>query len=426
MRRSGTLSLVAIWLAALAGGAAWAGVLSVGPGELYATPCAAIAAAQDGDVIEVDAGTYAGDSCTITANRLTLRGVNGRPKLVAPSPIPNQKGIWVQTGADLTVEGFELTGARLPVDKNGAGIRSQGGNLTIRGCWFHDNDDGILVGPTDPDAGVLIENSEFSGNGAGDGLSHNIYVSTPTRWLVMRASWSHDVSVGHLVKSRARENWLLYNRLTTEQGTTSYEVDLPNGGTSVVAGNLIEQGPNGQNNTLITYGEEGIPATHRDDLYVVNNTMVNRRGSGLFVWVGNAATPALVRNNIFRGGASVATLGNVAADHNITTQTNLFADVDRFDYRLVDLEVSKEAVDKGADPGTTADGGSLAAVEQYVHPTSSEPRPVAGAIDIGAYELPYDDPPPPDPRCGCGASAGAPAVALMVLVLVRRVTSRRR
>ncbi|HZN93259.1 MAG TPA: hypothetical protein VFB81_11175, partial [Myxococcales bacterium] len=65
MRRSGTLSLVAIWLAALAGGAAWAGVLSVGPGELYATPCAAIAAAQDGDVIEVDAGTYAGDSCTI-------------------------------------------------------------------------------------------------------------------------------------------------------------------------------------------------------------------------------------------------------------------------------------------------------------------------------------------------------------------------
>src|SRR5262249_28644633 len=158
-----------------------------GPGQPYATPCAAIAAANDGDVIEVDAGTYTGESCTISQNGLTLRGVNGRPTLVAPNPIPNGKGILVQYGADLTVEGFELTGARLPVDKNGAGIRSQGGNLTIRDCWFHDNDDGILVGPADADAGVLIENSEFNHNGAGDGYSHNIYVSSPTRWFTMRA-----------------------------------------------------------------------------------------------------------------------------------------------------------------------------------------------------------------------------------------------
>jgi len=406
--------------------AASAGTIrGVGPGEPYATPCAAVAAAQDGDIIEVDAGTYVDEACVISANGILLRGVNGRPKVVAPAVIPNQKGIFVQYGADLTVDGFELTGARLAdAGNNGAGIRSQGGNLTIRNCWIHDNDDGILVGPADPDAGVLIENSEFSNNGAGDGYSHNIYVSSPTRWFVMRASWSHDSSVGHLVKSRARENWLLYNRLTTQQGTTSYEVDLPNGGTSVLLGNVIEQGPNGQNNTVVSFGAEGITAGHADDLYVVNNTVVNHLNSGTFVWDNNAATPALIRDNIFWGRATLISLGRATADHNAETSADLFVDAANFDFHLKDTATL--ALHLGVDPGTTADGGSLAAVEQYVHPASSEPRPINAEIDLGAYELPdagNDGGAGPLPHlCGCSEGAGVPAIVAVAiaLLLVRR------
>ena len=50
---------------------------------------------------------------------------------------------------------------------------------------------------------------------------------------------SHDAIVGHLLKSRAAANYVLYNRLTGENGTDSYELDLPKRGTSYVIGNLI-------------------------------------------------------------------------------------------------------------------------------------------------------------------------------------------
>ena len=119
-------------------------VLQVGPGKTFSKPCAAIASAHPGDVIEVDAaGNYDGDVCVIRTGNLTLRGIGGRARIDAAGRNAARKGIWViQEGTDnITVENFEFSGARVP-DKNGAGIRAQGGGrLTIRNCYFHDNED---------------------------------------------------------------------------------------------------------------------------------------------------------------------------------------------------------------------------------------------------------------------------------------------
>src|SRR3954469_6792469 len=137
-------SLAALVL--LVGPAAAAATLEVGPGKIYAAPCAAIAASTAGDRIEIDAaGSYRGDVCTWTTNGLTLVGVNGRPKIDANGTSSQGKAIWVISGDDTTVENIEMTGANV-VDANGAGIRQEGKNLTVRGCWFHDNQDGILAG----------------------------------------------------------------------------------------------------------------------------------------------------------------------------------------------------------------------------------------------------------------------------------------
>lgn len=63
--------------------AASGGTLEVGPGQPYATPCAAIAAATAGDTILIDAaGNYGGDVCAWSKDGLTLRGVNGDRKSV--------------------------------------------------------------------------------------------------------------------------------------------------------------------------------------------------------------------------------------------------------------------------------------------------------------------------------------------------------
>src|SRR5262245_30696656 len=106
---------------------ALAATLQVGPGKPYAKPCDAKNDAKDGDVVEIDAaGDYHGDYCQWTQTDLTLRGVNGRPKIDATGvTISNGKGIWVFSGANVTVENVELSGAAVP-DANGAGIRHQG------------------------------------------------------------------------------------------------------------------------------------------------------------------------------------------------------------------------------------------------------------------------------------------------------------
>src|SRR5450432_1944974 len=134
---------------------------AVGPGKTYAKPCAAIAAAQDGDLIEIDAGTYAGDVCAIARSGLTLRGVGGRAHLDAAGAAYGGKGTWVIQGANTTVENLELSGAKVP-DMNGAGIRQEGAGLVVRNCYFHDNEDGILSGGG---GDIVIEGSEFANNG---------------------------------------------------------------------------------------------------------------------------------------------------------------------------------------------------------------------------------------------------------------------
>ena len=72
----------------LLGASAQAATLAVGPDKTFTTTCQAFAAAGDGDTIEIDAaGTYSGDVCGIYPGNLTIRGVNGRPKIRNPCPV---------------------------------------------------------------------------------------------------------------------------------------------------------------------------------------------------------------------------------------------------------------------------------------------------------------------------------------------------
>ena len=59
-------SFFAMLLAAAISASASAATLSVGPGKAFSAPCAAVAAARDGDTIEIEGGTtYKGDACKI-------------------------------------------------------------------------------------------------------------------------------------------------------------------------------------------------------------------------------------------------------------------------------------------------------------------------------------------------------------------------
>lgn len=385
MRRTGTtIAVMGVILGSA--GVARAATLEVGPGKPYATPCDAIAAAQPNDVIEVQAGTYT-DSCYIQKAGLTVRGVGGRPKIdLSGTDHPaGYKGIYVIGADDVTIENMELTGANISCSNgaNAAGLRVEAAGLTVRSCYIHDNQNGILGGFGD----VTIEYTEFSGNGWGDGCNcggctHNLYISGSVDKLLFRYNYSHDIATdGHLLKSRASVNEILYNRLSGEAGHDSYEIDLPNGGLAIVVGNIVQKGTNPGNPILFTWGEEGglKPDTR---IFLANNTFVNDYGSGTFVKISAGGT-LTAHNNLFVGAGTVSTTGALSAD-NLSGIDPAFVDRASYDYHL---QAGSPAIDVGIDPGM-ADATSLTPTNQYVHPAGTEARSMVGtAIDVGAYEF---------------------------------------
>lgn len=355
-------------------------MLHVGPHQEYETPCRAIGAAMAGDTIQIEAGgAYSGDVCGWRTNDLTIVGINGRPKIDPAGRSAQGKAIWVVSGNNTTIENIEFTGAIVP-DHNGAAIREEGANLTMRNCYLHGNQEGILAGDN-PTSQILIESTEFADNGYLDGHSHNIYINHIAQFT-HQYSYSHDAISGHLVKSRAAQNFILYNRLTGELGTSSYELDLPNGGRSYIIGNVIEQGPRTENSTIVAYGEEG--ATNPDsELYFVNNTVVNNRSNGTFLNIGPDLPPALVQNNLFIGPGLQVDQPNARLSHNLNCCA-LFVDAPDYDYHL---QSDSPARNFGATPGTVH-GFSLTPAFQYVHPECFETRKITGrAIDAGAFEF---------------------------------------
>ncbi|WP_273034957.1 hypothetical protein [Massilia timonae] len=372
-------------------GGASAATLSVGPGKTYAAPCAAFAKAKAGDVIEIQGGkTYSGDVCAITASDLTIRGVNGRPKIDAAGKNAQGKAIWVVKGNNITVENVEMYGAKVP-DKNGAALRLEGTNFTLRSSFLHDNQNGILSG-ANANSNVVIEYSEFGYNGYGDGYSHNLYIGNIAS-LVFRFNYSHDANVGHNLKSRAKLNTITYNRFSstpsgqtgsTKSGKPSYEIDLPNGGTSYVIGNVIHQ-PSAHNNPgMLAYGLEG--ATNPgQDLYVVNNTFLNDDSSrGTFVLIGGKVTKAaLIQNNIFGGTGTVTGQASAVQKSNFRSVAPGFVNRAQYDLRPT---ANALVINAATAPGKSASGFSLAPTAQYKHTAASETRPASSALDIGAYE----------------------------------------
>lgn len=298
-----------------------------GTGYQYHTIASAIAASQNGDTIQVQAGTYTNDTAIISTS-IKLEAVGGRVVMNETTAVPNQKGILVVGTHDSTptvsIDGFDFTGAQTPNGNNGAGIRYQNGNLTLTNDYFHNNQNGILATPTVAGTGsVNIDHSEFGFNGTGDGLTHNIYIGDVGSFTLTN-SYSHDTAEGHEVKSRAENNTITNNRIFDNNSTSSYSIDLPNGGNAQISGNTIQQGANQHNPTIIAYGEEG-NLHSGSNLQISNNTIVNDASSVTMLWNKGNGTAQLSDNKIFGipAGKILSGAGNESGDTTLTTRPTL-------------------------------------------------------------------------------------------------------
>jgi hypothetical protein len=361
-------------------------VLRVGRDGPYRKPSDVVPILRDGDVVEIEAGDYPDDVVVWSRNHLTIRGVNGRARIRATRPIPyrpghdqeNGKGIWVVKGSRITIENVEIAGARVP-DRNGAGIRAEGEDLAVCGSYFHDNENGILGGR----GTVVIEYSEFAHNGLGQaGQTHNVYIDRARR-LIFQYNDSHHAHIGHNLKSRAAENFVLYNSIMDgADGDSSYAVDLPNGGSAYLIGNVLQQGSRTENSNLVSFGAEGMRRDRSNELFAVNNTWVNDLPRGTFLKIAPAAT-ALVVNNLFVGkGTLIRGPGTLRS--NVRSDGEDLVDRAGFDYHLTAASAARDA---GEDPGAAPSGFDLRPQYEYIRPAGRAPRIRDRALDAGAYEF---------------------------------------
>lgn len=359
------------------------GVLKVGPRHAVKTLAEASKVAVNGMTIEVDAGDYLKDVAVWTQSDLKFLAVGGRVRLIASGAHVEGKGTWVLRGGGVSVEGFDFVGARVP-DRNGAGIRLEKGSLAVTDCTFTDNENGIL---TANNAEIVLEitRSEFGYNGAGDGQSHNLYVGS-IKQLIVTGSYFHHAKVGHLLKSRAAENHIRYNRLVDgEGGNASYELEFPAGGIAYVVGNVIEQAPGTGNPHLIAFGAEGYKWP-RNELYLVNNTLIDRRASeGVFLRVKPNAQVIAAGNNLLLGKGKLDTAGPGDYQNNFNVDSSQFAMAPPEPYHL---KASSRLVGKMIDPAT-ANGFNLSPGFEFssprgMKPVSSKSRQPGAVQTLGA------------------------------------------
>ena len=224
-------------LTALCCNTASAAVLDVGEGKPFAKPSEAIAKAHDGDTVRVAAGVYE-DCASIRLNRFTLEGVG---EVVMKNKTCAGKAILVIGGNKVTIRGLTLANARVP-DKNGAGIRAEGGELLVDKTTFLDNENG-LMSANEPGISIRIVDSTFMRNGSCRPVcTHGIYAGHIKLLRVERSRFL-DQREGHHIKSRADRTEIVNNVIEDGAvGNSSYLIDIPNGGSLLVEKNKMSKG----------------------------------------------------------------------------------------------------------------------------------------------------------------------------------------
>jgi hypothetical protein len=278
-------------------------VLTVGPGKEYQTIAAAVQAAANGDLILVQPGTYTNDFADISRS-VTIAGAGGLVTIDAAEAPPNEKGIFV-IDASVQIDNVVFEGAAIPVSEggNGAGIRYQGGAMVLHNDAFIGNQNGILAAAVDnlPVNTITITGCTFDNNGNSTGpdagFTHNCYISTGVTTLTATHDVFERANVGHELKSRAQTN-IITNNIFYDgpTGTASYSIDLPDGGRDTVSGNIIEKGPEAENDAIIHFGGEGIPYAG-STLSITGNTIINDLGANAVLLLNQTTIAASIMHN---------------------------------------------------------------------------------------------------------------------------------
>ena len=282
-------ALVCIVLAwACAGSPVSGKTLLVGADRELTSPSAAASVAVDGDTVAIDAGEYF-DCAVWRANGLLIEG--GAEGVVITDKTCDGKALFVVVGNDITIRNLTFTRARVP-DGNGAGIRAEGVNLRVEHSRFINNESGIMIGAA-ASSTVTIVDSAFDGNGrcAAGRCAHALAVEEIALLRVESCRFT-GTKAGHHIASRATRSELSGNEIADgPEGSASYLVTVPNGGSLIMTKNVLEKGPKSSNKaTAIMLGDDASLRSEGVFSFSGNRFSNDTGGATIFVrnWTGEA------------------------------------------------------------------------------------------------------------------------------------------
>ena len=347
----------------------------VGPEGSGLTLERAVLRAKDGDIIDMLPGEYRG-GLVVENRRLTFRGMTGgKPVLIKGELKPiASKGLWTIRGGQVTLQGLEFRGAR-SVEGSGAAVFHEGGQLLVKSCQFFDNEHGLLS-VNDAQAQVTIESSVFGlAPKVVGGLHHLLNVGRISKLSITGSRFQQGFE-GHLIKTRARENFIAYNFIHDGQrGGASYEIEIAHGGLATLLGNVIGQGADSQNPVLVGYATED-QAWDKNVLLVAHNTFVNH--GWLPAWylrVIKAHLPGepqvIAINNLLVGGGVFSWAAPGHFDGNRHATRGMLADADTYGFELPAGSMWRSS---GVDP-LKVEGYDLSPKGEFQWPVGVKPVP---------------------------------------------------
>ena len=180
--------------------------------------------------------------------------------------------------ADVTIDGLACHGIRVS-DGNGACVRQDRGDVTLRGVHFHHAQMGVLTGHAGGRIRIIDSYLHDNGVEGSDTLGHNVYVNSGELEFVR--SWSLRArNAGHELKSRASRTLIMDSLIASLGARDSRLVDVPEAGLLQIERSVLGEGPLSENGDLIGYGLE-LPEARKagpgDRVILRNVTFYNDR-----------------------------------------------------------------------------------------------------------------------------------------------------
>ncbi len=276
-------------------------------GRGYTSLKDAVAAIGNGKgTVLIASGTYA--QCAVQqGGDVAFRAQTAGSVILDGMPCEGKAAL-VLRGRSSSVDGIVFQNLRVP-DGNGAGIRLEGGNLTVTNSLFRNSEEGILSGDS-PGNSVTIDKSTFRHLGRCDrdlDCAHGIYIGRYGKLIITRSRFDQGDG-GHYLKTRTPRVTITGNSFDDSHGRlTNYMIDLSNGASGEISGNEMVQGRDKDNySAFITVAPEGrehdssglsiagnsasfVPGLQRSSSFVANFTDdavkigANRLGAGIKV-----------------------------------------------------------------------------------------------------------------------------------------------